>query len=195
MKRVAILGAAGRDCHNFNAVFRSNPTSKVVAFTATQIPDIADLCDPAAVTGERLPPNSEELVLSFKSIPTPKERIDLESQSGAHNYSPLDVVIEHAEGVWVYDVERERYLDRLASYSAVNHCARRSTGLSRESRDRLGLAKSSPSHGGEKTMQMLGASTLPPNPYVDTAWRQRYVLGAMRQPQPLAPWLPKVLER
>src|SRR5882762_1897870 len=62
MKRVAILGAAGRDCHNFNAVFRSNPTSKVVAFTATQIPDIADLCDPAAVTGERLPPNSEELV-------------------------------------------------------------------------------------------------------------------------------------
>jgi len=90
MKRVAILGAAGRDCHNFNAVFRSNPTSKVVAFTATQIPDIADLCDPAAVTGERLPPNSEELVLSFKSIPTPKERIDLESQSGAHNYSPLE---------------------------------------------------------------------------------------------------------
>ena len=50
--------------------------------------------------------------------------IELEDQYGAHNYHPLDVVIEHAEGVWVYDVEGNRYLDCLASYSAVNqgHC-------------------------------------------------------------------------
>jgi ornithine--oxo-acid transaminase len=46
--------------------------------------------------------------------------IELEDQYGAHNYHPLDVVIEHAEGVWVYDVEGNRYLDCLASYSAVN---------------------------------------------------------------------------
>jgi ornithine--oxo-acid transaminase len=52
------------------------------------------------------------------------ELIELEDQYGAHNYHPLDVVIEHAEGVWVYDVEGIRYLDCLASYSAVNqgHC-------------------------------------------------------------------------
>jgi ornithine--oxo-acid transaminase len=52
------------------------------------------------------------------------ELIALENQYGAHNYHPLDVVIEHAEGVWVYDVEGKRYLDCLASYSAVNqgHC-------------------------------------------------------------------------
>jgi len=52
------------------------------------------------------------------------ELIELEDQYGAHNYRPLDVVIEHAEGVWVYDVEGNRYLDCLASYSAVNqgHC-------------------------------------------------------------------------
>jgi ornithine--oxo-acid transaminase len=52
------------------------------------------------------------------------ELIELEDQYGAHNYRPLDVVIEHAEGVWVYDVEGKRYLDCLASYSAVNqgHC-------------------------------------------------------------------------
>ncbi|MGA3055590.1 MAG: ornithine--oxo-acid transaminase [Candidatus Korobacteraceae bacterium] len=52
------------------------------------------------------------------------ELIELEDQYGAHNYHPLDVVIEHAEGVWVYDVEGKRYLDCLASYSAVNqgHC-------------------------------------------------------------------------
>ncbi len=50
--------------------------------------------------------------------------IELENKYGAHNYHPLDVVIERAEGVWVYDVEGNRYLDCLASYSAVNqgHC-------------------------------------------------------------------------
>ncbi len=50
--------------------------------------------------------------------------IALENQYGAHNYHPLDVVIDRAEGVWVYDVEGIRYLDCLASYSAVNqgHC-------------------------------------------------------------------------
>ena len=53
-----------------------------------------------------------------------QEFIELEESYGAHNYHPLDVVVEHAEGVWVYDVEGNRYLDCLASYSAVNqgHC-------------------------------------------------------------------------
>jgi ornithine--oxo-acid transaminase len=53
-----------------------------------------------------------------------KDFIELENTYGAHNYHPLDVVIERAEGVWVYDVEGNRYLDCLASYSAVNqgHC-------------------------------------------------------------------------
>ncbi len=52
------------------------------------------------------------------------EFIELENLYGAHNYHPLDVVIERAYGVWVYDVEGNRYLDCLASYSAVNqgHC-------------------------------------------------------------------------
>jgi len=50
--------------------------------------------------------------------------IELENRYGAHNYHPLDVVIERAEGVWVYDVDGKRYLDCLAAYSAVNqgHC-------------------------------------------------------------------------
>jgi ornithine--oxo-acid transaminase len=50
--------------------------------------------------------------------------VGLEEKYGAHNYHPLDVVIERAEGVWVYDVDGKKYLDCLASYSAVNqgHC-------------------------------------------------------------------------
>src|SRR5256885_3264423 len=53
-----------------------------------------------------------------------QELIELEEKYGAHDYHPLDVVIERAEGVWVYDIEGKRYLDCLASYSAVNqgHC-------------------------------------------------------------------------
>jgi ornithine--oxo-acid transaminase len=53
-----------------------------------------------------------------------QELIELEEKFGAHNYHPLDVVIERAEGVWVYDIDGKRYLDCLASYSAVNqgHC-------------------------------------------------------------------------
>lgn len=46
--------------------------------------------------------------------------IDLEEEYGAHNYHPLDVVIKKGEGVWVYDVEGNRYLDCLSAYSALN---------------------------------------------------------------------------
>jgi ornithine--oxo-acid transaminase len=48
----------------------------------------------------------------------------MEETYGAHNYHPLDVVIERGEGVWVYDVDGKKYLDCLAAYSAVNqgHC-------------------------------------------------------------------------
>jgi predicted GTPase len=55
MKRVLILGAAGRDFHNFNVVFRNNPEYDVVAFTATQIPDIAGRRYPPVLAGPRYP--------------------------------------------------------------------------------------------------------------------------------------------
>lgn len=50
-----------------------------------------------------------------------KDYIDLEDLYGAHNYSPLDVVIARGKGVWVWDVEGKKYLDFLSAYSAVNH--------------------------------------------------------------------------
>jgi ornithine--oxo-acid transaminase len=49
-----------------------------------------------------------------------QEYIDLEERYGANNYHPLDVVIERAEGVYVYDVDGKRYLDCLSAYSAIN---------------------------------------------------------------------------
>jgi predicted GTPase len=55
MKRVIIMGAGGRDFHNFNVAFRDDLETEVVAFTATQIPGIADRTYPASLAGARYP--------------------------------------------------------------------------------------------------------------------------------------------
>ena len=54
-KRILIMGAAGRDFHNFNTVYRDNEAVEVVAFTATQIPNILDRKYPAALAGDLYP--------------------------------------------------------------------------------------------------------------------------------------------
>ncbi|HEV7179574.1 MAG TPA: aminotransferase class III-fold pyridoxal phosphate-dependent enzyme, partial [Candidatus Baltobacteraceae bacterium] len=50
--------------------------------------------------------------------------IELDERYGAQNYHPLDLVVERAEGVWLWDVDGKRYLDCISAYSAVNqgHC-------------------------------------------------------------------------
>jgi ornithine--oxo-acid transaminase len=54
----------------------------------------------------------------------PQYYISLEDEYGAHNYKPLDVVLNRGEGIWVWDVEGNKYMDCLSAYSAVNqgHC-------------------------------------------------------------------------
>jgi len=49
--RIIIMGAAGRDFHNFNMVYRNNPGYEVIAFTAAQTPDIAGRRYPASLAG------------------------------------------------------------------------------------------------------------------------------------------------
>jgi ornithine--oxo-acid transaminase len=70
-----------------------------------------------------------------------EEYIQLEETYGAHNYKPLDVVISRAEGVWVWDVEGNRYMDCLSAYSAVNqgHCHPRILQVMAEQAERLTL--------------------------------------------------------
>ena len=55
VEKVIIMGAAGRDFHNFNVYFRDNERYHVVAFTATQIPDIDGRIYPPALSGSRYP--------------------------------------------------------------------------------------------------------------------------------------------
>jgi ornithine--oxo-acid transaminase len=50
-----------------------------------------------------------------------QQLLALDDIYGAHNYSPLPVVLTRGEGVWVYDVEGRKYLDGLSAYSAINH--------------------------------------------------------------------------
>ena len=75
-RRVIIMGAAGRDFHNFNSAFRGDPATEVVAFTATQIPYIDDRTYPAALAGPAYP----------QGIPIfPEERLeDLIAAKDAH---------------------------------------------------------------------------------------------------------------
>jgi predicted GTPase len=85
MKKLLILGAAGRDFHNFNVVFRNNPDYQIVAFTATQIPDIAGRRYPAELAGPFYPegiPIFEENAL---------ERLIAENQIDAVVFSYSDI--------------------------------------------------------------------------------------------------------
>ncbi|MCL2122903.1 MAG: cyclic 2,3-diphosphoglycerate synthase [Desulfovibrionaceae bacterium] len=72
-RKIVIIGAAGRDFHNFNTFYRDNPAYKVVAFTAAQIPDIANRKYPAALAGKLYPEGipicaQDELELLIKNL-------------------------------------------------------------------------------------------------------------------------------
>ena len=70
-----------------------------------------------------------------------KDFIEIEEKFGAHNYHPLDVVINKAKGVWVYDVDGKKYMDCLAAYSAVNqgHCHPRILNALKEQAEKVTL--------------------------------------------------------
>jgi ornithine--oxo-acid transaminase len=70
-----------------------------------------------------------------------QDYIELESQYGAHNYKPLDVVLARGSGIWVWDVDGNRYLDMLSAYSAVNqgHCHPKITAALVEQASKLAL--------------------------------------------------------
>ncbi len=68
--------------------------------------------------------HNDESLTAVRTHSESDKFIQLEDKYGAKNYNPLDVVIEHGDGVWVFDVDGNKYLDCLSAYSAVSqgHC-------------------------------------------------------------------------
>jgi predicted GTPase len=96
--KVIILGAAGRDFHNFNCVYRNNAAYEVVAFTATQIPDIDGRRYPAALAGELYP----------QGIPI-EDEADL-----------LDLIVRTGAGMCVMAYSDRSYQQVMSLASIVN---------------------------------------------------------------------------
>jgi len=92
-RKIIIIGAAGRDFHNFNTFYRDNSAYKVVAFTAAQIPDIAGRKYPASLAGSLYP----EGIPIFDQAELPKLIKDLDADECVFAYS--DVTYQTVMGV------------------------------------------------------------------------------------------------
>ncbi|MHB8079092.1 MAG: cyclic 2,3-diphosphoglycerate synthase [Candidatus Krumholzibacteriia bacterium] len=99
-EKIIIIGAAGRDFHNFNCVFRDNEAYEVVAFTAAQIPDIAGRVYPAALAGRLYP----------KGIPI-----------AAESELP-ELIAKHGVECCVFSYSDVAYEDVMHKASLVNAC-------------------------------------------------------------------------
>lgn len=99
MKRtnVVILGAAGRDFHNFNTYFRNNEAYNVVAFTATQIPDIAGRKYPPELAGSLYPEGIP--ILPEEELPEILRKFSVEQVILAYSDLPYDYVMHTAS--WI----------------------------------------------------------------------------------------------
>jgi len=85
LKRVIIMGAAGRDFHNFNVVYRGSPDVQVVAFTATQIPGIEGRTYPPELAGPRYPSG----IPIFSEEDLPRLVRELEADTAVLSYSDI----------------------------------------------------------------------------------------------------------
>jgi predicted GTPase len=95
--KTLIMGAAGRDFHNFNVFYRDNPDYEVVAFTATQIPDIEGRTYPAALAG-KLYPHGIPIYAESDLLKLVKE-LKVEQVVFAYSDVPHEVVMHKASAV------------------------------------------------------------------------------------------------
>ncbi|HEX9797910.1 MAG TPA: cyclic 2,3-diphosphoglycerate synthase [Anaerolineales bacterium] len=96
-KRVIIMGAAGRDFHNFNVAFRQNPDVDVVAFTATQIPNIDGRAYPPELAGDRYPKGIP--IHAESELTTLIEAHDIDDVVFAYSDVPHEYVMHRASEV------------------------------------------------------------------------------------------------
>jgi len=169
-KKVIIMGAAGRDFHNFNLYFRDNENYEVVAFTATQIPDIDGRKYPAELAGKLYP----------EGIPiyAEKEIIDL-----IHRHDVDEVVFAYS------DVPHERVMNNASLVNAAgadftlmglkNSCVKTTKPLITVCATRTGCGKSQTTRAVVKALKAKGLKVVSirhPMPYGDLVKQkvQRY---------------------
>ncbi len=105
-KKIIIMGAAGRDFHNFNVLYRDNEDVEIVAFTATQIPDIDGRKYPAVLAGKLYP----------KGIPI-YEEAKLEELIKKHNID--EVIFSYSDVPYQYIMEKAAYVMAAGARFAV----------------------------------------------------------------------------
>jgi predicted GTPase len=162
-KKVIIMGAAGRDFHNFNTLYRDNEAIEVVAFTATQIPDIEGRKYPAALAGKLYP----------KGIPIEDESklLDL-----IKKHKVEEVIFSYSDVNYQYVMEKSAYVMAAGARFAVEG----STPTQIESSKpvvsvcaiRTGCGKSQTTRAVAAALQELGKKVVAirhPMPYGDLA--------------------------
>ncbi len=168
--RTIIVGAAGRDFHNFNVVYRNDPRYQVVAFTAAQIPDIAGRKYPASLAGKRYP----------KGIPIHEEQ-DLEKLIAKHDveevvFSYSDVSYQHVMSLGSRATAAGAHFKLLSATETMIKSRKPVVSICAV---RTGSGKSQTSRKAAKILQDMGfrvAAVRHPMPYGDLAKQkvQRY---------------------
>ncbi len=137
-KKVVILGAAGRDFHTFNTVFRGDPSVRVVAFTAAQIPDIAGRVYPAALAGEGYPEGIP--ILPEESLGQLIDREGIDEVVFAYSDVPYEQVMHRSAIAMAHQADFRLVGDRRtmlrSSKPVVSVCAVR-TGCGKSQTTRL----------------------------------------------------------
>ena len=161
--RTIIMGAAGRDFHNFNTFYRGNDKYEVVAFTATQIPGIEDRRYPAVLAGELYPEGIP--ILAEEDLPELIEKYEVDEVCFAYSDVPYEYVMSKAAIVNALGADfrmlgtRETQIESTKPVVAV--CA-----------TRTGCGKSQTSRRVVADLQELGFNVVAirhPMPYGDLA--------------------------
>jgi len=162
-KRIIIMGAAGRDFHNFNTLYRDNNDVEVVAFTATQIPDIFGRKYPASLAGKLYP----------KGIPIYDEKklLDLIAK---HRID--EVVFSYSDVPYQYIMEKAAYVNAAGARFAVEGGAptmiKSTKPVVAVCAVRTGCGKSQTTRAVAKVLQDMGKKVVAirhPMPYGDLA--------------------------
>ncbi len=137
VRKVVIAGAGGRDFHNFNTFYRDNPDTRVVAFTATQIPHIDDRCYPAELAGRYYPDGIP--IVSESELPALIAQHEVDEVVFAYSDVSNQYVMEMAAKVnsWGADfvLQGRRHTTLKANVPVVSICAvRTGSGKSQSTR-------------------------------------------------------------